>query len=69
MAKDVEGELGAENVCVTCVFYAAEFSQNGHCHAHPPLFDRGWDVSKFPSVRSTDWCGEWKAKVNNASTE
>lgn len=53
--------------CETCRYWErSEYNHiDGECHAHPPVeMAVGQDiVSRWPSAKRDDWCGEWARKT------
>jgi hypothetical protein len=57
------------NTCANCAFFAPSSpATTGRCQRYPPAFrltQGGATLSynyTFPTVASTDWCGEWEVQ-------
>ena len=49
--------------CGTCIF-TKNILLALHCHRFPPTASMiAFERAKFPIVRETDFCGEWKGKA------
>ena len=47
--------------CNDCRFYKERHHDyNGWCRAHPPLWDKKFEVCNFPTVMAEYWCGEFE---------
>jgi hypothetical protein len=55
------------NACKTCKYYVPDPYQpsiQGECHRFPPQYG-GHGDTKFPSVKISDWCGEFQSRSKN----
>lgn len=51
--------MGEFDKCEYCK-YAMKHTVYWSCHRHPPVLQRDGQ-SRFPSIFTQEWCGEWSA--------
>lgn len=68
----MKDELWGDDIgyaCSDCRFYEAEWAgevdgenvEIGVCHRFPPKgWNAEWKLPEYPSIRSSDWCGEFE---------
>lgn len=60
--------IETKNTCATCASWKALQSGEGECRRHAPqlvVFEVDENtkiVSRFPSTKSEDWCGDYQEK-------